>query len=119
MIVKNSKRRSSIGNRRACPAEARARRRAIVALALGIAQAALVAQTGWKPELKALPEHVITPPKTPQGWPDLQGKWRLTNRIGGPQHSIEYGIDPQSSVIHGWNRQAREASIVIDPSNGL
>jgi hypothetical protein len=91
----------------------------ILALAFGAAQAAVIAQNNWKYELKALPEHVVTPAKTPQGWPDLQGKWRIYNRVGGPQHSIEYGIDPQSSVIHGWNRQAREASIVIDPSNGL
>ena len=78
-----------------------------------------MAQNNWAPQLKALPEHVITPSKTPEGWPDLQGKWRIYNRIGGPQHSVEYGIDPQSSVIHGWNRKAREASVVIDPPNGL
>jgi hypothetical protein len=96
-------------------------RRTIVigTLAFGLAQATLIAQNNWLAELKALPEHVITPAKTPEGWPDLRGKWRIQNRIGGPQHSVEYGIDPQSSVIHGWNRKAREASIVIDPPNGL
>jgi hypothetical protein len=91
----------------------------LVVAALGATQVGLSAQNNWKPELKALPEHVVTPAKTAEGWPDLQGKWRIYDRIGGPQHSIEYGIDPQSSVIHGWNRQAREASIVIDPPNGL
>jgi hypothetical protein len=94
--------------------------RMIVAAALAAAaDAAVTAQNNWQPELKALPASVITPSRTAEGWPDLQGKWRIYNRIGGPQHSIEFGIDPQSSVIHGWNRKAREASIVIDPPGGL
>ena len=92
---------------------------AIAACVVALMHAAVFAQNDWRNQLKALPEHVITPPRTPEGWPDLQGKWRIYNRIGGPQHSIEYGIDPQSSVIHDWNRKAREASIVIDPPNGL
>jgi hypothetical protein len=101
-------------NRRSLDATA-----AIAACAVALMHAAVAAQNNWLPHLKALPGHVITPPKTPEGWPDLQGKWRVSNRIGGPQHSIEHGIDPQSSVIHDWNRKAREASVVIDPPNGL
>ena len=91
----------------------------VCAVVCAFVEPSIKAQSNWRPELKALPANVITPEKTPEGWPDLQGKWRIYNRIGGPQHSIEYGIDPQSSVIHGWNRKAREASIVIDPPNGL
>jgi hypothetical protein len=76
------------------------------------------AQTNWRPHLKSLPEKVITPTKTPEGWPDLQGAWNVVKRIGGPQHSLEYGIDPEATAIHDWNPAAREASIVIDPPNG-
>jgi len=76
------------------------------------------AQDNWRPHLKALPADVITPSKTPEGWPDLQGSWNVVKRIGGPQHSIEFGIDPEATAIHEWNPAAREASIVIDPPNG-
>ena len=76
------------------------------------------AQTNWKPHLKAVPAKVITPVKTAEGWPDLQGAWNIVNRIGGPQHSIEWGIDPEATKIHDWNPAAREASIVIDPPSG-
>jgi hypothetical protein len=92
---------------------------AAAAIGVSLASVPAIAQNNWRPHLKALPEHVITPAKTAQGWPDLQGKWRIVSRVGGPQHSIEYGIDPEASVIHDWNRAAREASIVIDPTNGL
>jgi len=85
---------------------------ALVACAIALMHAAAAAQNNWRTHLKALPQHVVAPSKTAQGWPDLQGKWRIANRIGGPQHSLEYGIDPQSSAIHDWNRNAREASIV-------
>ena len=76
------------------------------------------AQTDWRPHLKALPPNVIAPAKTAEGWPDLQGAWNIVNRIGGPQHSIELGIDPEATYIHDWNPAAREGSIVIDPPNG-
>lgn len=77
------------------------------------------AQDNWKPHLKALPATVVTPSKTSEGWPDLQGPWNIVNRVGGPQHSIELGIDPEATYIHNWNPQAREASIVIDPPSGV
>ncbi len=76
------------------------------------------AQDNWRPHLKALPTSVITPAKTAEGWPDLQGTYNVVRRIGGPQHSIEYGIDPEATAIHEWNPAAREATIVVDPPNG-
>jgi hypothetical protein len=92
---------------------------AMAATSIVFAQASSpLAQTNWRPHLKALPENVITPSKTPEGWPDLQGPWNIVSRIGGPQHSIEYGIDPEATAIHDWNPAAREASVVIDPPNG-
>jgi hypothetical protein len=95
--------------------------------ALGSAVAAAVmvmwtsspsAQNNWRPHLAALPETVITPAKTAEGWPDLQGSWNVVRRIGGPQHSLELGIDPEATAIHNWNPKAREASVVIDPPGG-
>src|SRR5262245_20751514 len=76
------------------------------------------AQDNWQPHLKALPPNAITPSQTAEGWPDIQGSWNIVNRIGGPQHSIEFGIDPEAVSIHDWNPAARGASIVIDPPNG-
>jgi hypothetical protein len=76
------------------------------------------AQDNWRPHLKALPANVITPEKTSEGWPDLQGSWNVVNRMGGPQHSLEYGIDPEAVSIHDWNPVARGGSIVIDPADG-
>jgi hypothetical protein len=76
------------------------------------------AQNNWRPHLKALPPDVITPAKTAEGWPDLQGTWNVVARIGGPQHSLEYGIDPEAVAIHNWNPAARGGSVVIDPPNG-
>jgi hypothetical protein len=76
------------------------------------------AQDDWRPHLKALPPDVITPAKTAHGWPDLQGAWNVVSRIGGPQHSLEYGIDPEAVAIHNWNPAARGGSVVIDPPNG-
>lgn len=76
------------------------------------------AQNNWRPHLKALPAKVIAPAKTASGWPDLQGTWNVVNRIGGPQHSIEHGIDPEAVAIHNWNPAARGGSIIIDPPNG-
>jgi hypothetical protein len=76
------------------------------------------AQNNWRPHLKALPANAITPSQTAEGWPDLQGSWNIVNRIGGPQHSIEFGIDPEAVSIHNWNPAARGASIVVDPPNG-
>ena len=76
------------------------------------------AQDNWRPHLTALPADVITPAKTAEGWPDLQGSWNVTARIGGPQHSLEYGIDPEAVDIHDWNPAARTASVVIDPPDG-
>ena len=76
------------------------------------------AQNNWLPHLKALPPDAITPAKTAEGWPDLQGTWNVVARIGGPQHSLEYGIDPEAVAIHNWNPAARGGSVVIDPPNG-
>ena len=76
------------------------------------------AQNNWRPHLKALPAEVITPAKTPDGWPDLQGTWNVVARIGGPQHSLEYGIDPEATAIHNWNPAARGASVIVDPPSG-
>ena len=76
------------------------------------------AQDNWRPHLRALPPNVIAPAKTAEGWPDLQGTWDVVNRVGGPQHSLEYGIDPEAIEIHNWNPAARGGSIVIDPPNG-
>lgn len=76
------------------------------------------AQDNWRLHLKGLPANVITPAKTAEGWPNLQGTWNIVRRIDGPQHSIEHGIDPEATAIHDWNPKAREASIVIDPPNG-
>jgi hypothetical protein len=91
----------------------------VAAVALMIALgSAPSAQNNWQPHLKALPAKVITPAKTREGWPDLQGTWDVVNRIGGPQHSLEFGIDPEATAIHDWNPKAREASVIIDPPNG-
>jgi hypothetical protein len=76
------------------------------------------AQNDWRPHLKALPPNAITPAKTGEGWPDLQGAWNVIERIGGPQHSLEFGIDPEAVAIHEWNPAARGGSVVIDPPNG-
>ena len=68
---------------------------------------------------EALPADDITPAKTTEGWPDLQGSWNVVNRIGGPQPSLEhYGIDPEATAIHNWNPAARGGSVIIDPANG-
>ena len=76
------------------------------------------AQDNWRPHLKSLPADAIAPSSTAEGWPDLQGSWNVVNRIGGPQHSLEYGIDPEATAIHNWNPAARGGSVVIDPANG-
>lgn len=69
------------------------------------------------PHLRALPADVITPPRTPDGQPDLQGAWSM-QRVGGPEHSFEFGIDPSSAMAVNWNAQNLAFNILVDPMSG-
>ena len=66
-----------------------------------------------------------TPPRTPEGVPDIQGQW-ANNRKGTPTHSLEDGSDPFDAwvesgadlaeyVVHVENEYA---NVVVDPPDG-
>lgn len=69
-----------------------------------------------KKHLEALPAQLITPSRTPDGQPDLQGAWR--SRGGGVMHSIEQGFDPTTALFHGWNVRDLYVNVLVDPMRG-
>ena len=55
----------------------------------------------------ASPANVVDPPKTPEGWPDLQGSWSSVAYPGRAGHSVEQGVDPidiavQCQPLKSW-----------------
>ena len=73
---------------------------------------------GKKDHLTALPAHVVTPPRTPDGQPDLQGTWSPNGRLNGFTHSIEEGFDPTTTLFHGWNVKDIQVNLLVDPMRG-
>jgi Carboxypeptidase regulatory-like domain len=76
-----------------------------------------------KPHLSALPANVITPKRTPDGQPDLQGSWGIGRRLGGDSHSIEEGLDPTTAVLKqargaGYDIRDHQGNVLIDPMRG-
>ena len=76
-----------------------------------------------KPHLSALPANAITPNRTADGQPDLQGSWSILRRIGGDSHSIEEGLDPTTGVIKqargaGYDVRDHQANVLVDPMRG-
>jgi hypothetical protein len=76
-----------------------------------------------KPHLSALPASVITPKRTPEGQPDLQGSWGIGRRLGGDSHSIEEGLDPTTAVLKqargaGYDIRDHQGNVLIDPMRG-
>lgn len=83
-----------------------------------------VKDTKSKRPLTALPDRVIEPKRTSEGWPDLQGTWTSGAYPGGSQDSIESGWDPADIVVRGvcgelTTNTGPQASLLIDPMHGL
>lgn len=82
--------------------------------------------SGYKPyaskeRLLVLPEHVIEPAKTPEGWPDLQGSWSSAPYPGTARTSVEQGIDPLDLSVQCQSFRRLNASrqnLLIDPMKG-
>lgn len=90
---------------------------AVTVMSLAAAPAAGQNASSRRTHFRALPEQLITPARTPDGQPDLQGDWRFT-RQGGPEHSLEFGIDPGATKIHNWKPEDRQFNFLIDPLDG-
>ena len=70
-----------------------------------------------KMHLKALPAKLVTPPRTREGWPDLQGEWSSRNYHGNGIHSIEVGLDPAGDVLQC--QETEVTNLLVDPLNGM
>jgi hypothetical protein len=71
-----------------------------------------------KQHLRALPANVIEPPRTSEGWPDLQGTWNSNAYALSGIHSIELGNDPAGNVIQ-CEDNSNMGSLLIDSPTGL
>lgn len=72
--------------------------------------------------LRALPDKVIDPPRTPDGRPDFQGYWSAWGRQGVPTHSLEEGVSPESQALQGFGAAHNAGgigSVIVDPADGL
>ena len=80
--------------------------RSIVAAAAVASMAAVAAagQTGRQ-----------TPPRLPDGQPDIRGHW-ISDAVGGA-HSVEDGRDPDADVIQG-RVDEKNPILIVDPADG-
>ena len=56
-----------------------------------------------------------TPPRIPDGQPDIQGHW-ISDAVGGA-HSVEDGRDPDADVIQGRAGE-RNPTLIVEPADG-
>lgn len=80
--------------------------RAIVAAAAAASTVAVAAagQTGSR-----------TPPRLPDGQPDIRGHW-ISDAVGGA-HSVEDGRDPDADVIQGRGDE-KNPILIVEPADG-
>src|SRR5947207_10303576 len=56
-----------------------------------------------------------TPPRLPDGQPDIRGHW-ISDAVGGA-HSVEDGRDPDADVIQG-RADERNPILIVEPADG-
>lgn len=74
-----------------------------------------------KERLLALPANLIDPPKTPEGWPDLQGSWSSATYPGSARSSLEQGVDPLDQAVQCQPLEKLDTyrvNLMIDPMKG-
>jgi hypothetical protein len=76
-----------------------------------------------KPHLSALPANLVSPGRTADGQPNLEGSWSILRRLGGDSHSIEEGLDPTTAVLKqargpGYDIRDHQGNVLVEPMRG-
>ena len=77
--------------------------------------AALISLASVMSSAQSPASNSFSPPRLPDGQPDLQGLW-ISDSQGGA-HSVEDGGDPDAAVIQG-NAAPRETVLLVEPADG-
>jgi hypothetical protein len=91
-----------------------------MALVAGLLSAYVTAQAPDSSKAKppAATAGARTPPRSPEGQPDLQGLW-ISNAPMGAVHSIEDGQDPGNDFLIGRGAaETQERIVIVDPADG-